>query len=246
MKNTAIAISLVAAICLPLSTLAASYKAIEVKDGGSISGKVTFKGKDPEPKNFLMTKDPETCGTGYRDIDFVKVNNGALGDSVVYIHKIKSGKAWSNKLDNPVLDQKKCTFNPFLGVMRNGDTLTVNNLDATLHNIHTYEIIGKAKKTVFNVSQPEDVKQIKKKVNLKRGTAMKLECDAHDFMHGFSFVAKSPYYAVVKADGSFKIDNVPPGKYTIKAWHGTLGVKKGKVTVTANSSAAIDFEFKDK
>jgi len=51
---------------------------------------------------------------------------------------------------------------------------------------------------------------------------------------------------VVKDDGSFTIDNIPPGKYNIIAWHGLLGEKKGKVTVAADSTVNIDFTFKGK
>lgn len=120
------------------------------------------------------------------------------------------------------------------------------NSDPVLHNIHTYEIIGRAKKTVLNVSQPEQGAITNKKIKLKRGAAMKLECDAHDFMHGFIFVAKNPYYAVVNKDGAFTIKDVPPGKYKIKAWHGTLGIKKDKVEVPANGKVTVNFEYKGK
>lgn len=246
MNKTLTAFSLLAAAGLPLTAGAAAYKVVDVGNGGSVSGKVTFSGKDPAPKNFLITKDPETCGEGERLIDFVKVNNGALNDAVVYLDKVKEGKDFPTDLSNTVLDQKGCEFNPFMGVMKNDAKLKVKNSDPVLHNIHTYEIIGKAKKTVFNVSQPSDLKEINKKVKLKRGTAMKMECDAHDFMHGFTFVAKSPYFSVVKADGSFSIDGIPPGDYTIKAWHGTLGEKKGKVKISAGGKASIDFGFKGK
>jgi hypothetical protein len=63
-------------------------------------------------------------------------------------------------------------------------------------------------------------------------------------MHSFVFVAKNPYYAVVDNSGHFSIDNVPPGKYTIKAWHGKLKEQKGKVTVSANGTVTFDFDFK--
>ena len=70
------------------------------------------------------------------------------------------------------------------------------------------------------------------------------ECDAHDFMHGFVFVARNPYFAKVAEDGSYTIADVPPGKYTIKAWHGMLKNQKAKVTVDAGGKATVDFTFK--
>ena len=73
---------------------------------------------------------------------------------------------------------------------------------------------------------------------------MKIECDAHDFMHGFVFVAKNPYYAKVAEDGTYTIDNIPAGKYKIMAFHGTLGTQKGKATVIAGATQTVDFGFK--
>ena len=242
----ALTFTLTAVIGLPLAANAATYNVVDVTNGGSISGKVKFTGKDPDPKIFTITKDNDTCGTGERRIDFVRVTNGTLNDTVVYLKKVKSGKAFSTEFDKTEIDQNKCDFIPFLSVMKNKDKLLVRNSDPVLHNIHTYELIGRAKKTTFNISQPPELTTIKKTVKLKRGTSMKLECDAHDFMHGYVFVAKNPYFSVVKDDGSFTIDNIPPGKYSIIAWHGLLGEQKGKVTVSAGRTANIDFTFKGK
>ncbi len=244
MNKVLTVITLFAAGSLPLMAGAATYRVTAVDNGGTITGKVHFTGDDPAPKIFAITKDNDVCGHGDREIDFVRVTNGALNDTVVYLKKVKAGKDYPSNLSKPVLTQKKCAFHPFLGVMKNKEKLEVINSDPVLHNIHTYEIIGKAKKTVFNVSQPPELEFINKMVKLKRGTSMKLECDAHDFMHGYMFVAKNPYFAVVKDDGSYVIGNVPPGKYKIIAWHGLLGEKKAKVTVDAGHTSNVDFTYK--
>ncbi len=227
------------------SAQAAKYKVIDVTDGGSISGKVSFTGTDPAPSVYKIAKDNDTCGNGNREVDYVKVNNGALSNVVVYLDKVKQGKAFIDSEKDAKILQQGCEFKPFMQIMHNGNNAAIVNEDPVLHNIHTYEIIGKAKKTVMNISQP-DKGEINKKVKLKRGVGMKIECDAHDFMHGFVFVAKNPYYAVVAEDGSYTIDNIPPGKYKVRAFHGTLGTQKGKATVSAGSTQTVDFNFKKK
>ena len=113
-----------------------------------------------------------------------------------------------------------------------------------MHNIHTYEQIGRARRTIFNVSQPNAGDVVTKTVKARKGVGMKVECDAHDFMHSFVFIAPNPYFAKVKDDGTFEIADVPPGKYKINVWHGTSGIKKGgKVEVAADGTATVDFSY---
>lgn len=232
-------------LLMSANVMAAKYKVVDVSDGGSISGKVTFTGDVPAPITYKISKDNDVCGEGNREVDYVRVNAGGLADVVVYLDKVKQGKAFKAEEKDAKIVQKGCEFQPFIQIMHNDNNAAIINEDSVLHNIHTYEIIGKAKKTAMNISQP-DMGTINKKVKLKRGVAMKIECDAHDFMHGFVFVAKNPYYARVADDGSYTIDNVPAGKYKIMAFHGTLGTQKGKAEVTAGASQTVDFTFKKK
>jgi len=232
---------LLALIWLPVTAGAAGYTVTTVTNGGTVSGKVAYTGKDPAPQLYTISKNTDVCGKT-REIDFVKVNNGALTDVVVYLDKVKSGKPFEVAEGN--IDQKKCRFQPFFSVMANKKNLLVKNSDSVAHNIHGYELMGSKKRTAFNVNQPDKDSILKKKVKLRRGTAMKIECDQHDFMHGFVFAAKSPYYAIVGTDGSFTIDNIPPGTYTIKSWHGTLGEQSDSVEVTADGNAAVNFSYK--
>ncbi|WP_275099048.1 carboxypeptidase regulatory-like domain-containing protein [Sedimenticola hydrogenitrophicus] len=247
MKKLLLSLSVATLCTLPLAAQSAAYKEAAVSGGGSITGKVKFAGKDESAKSYTISKDNDVCGNGSREIDFVRVKDGHLLDSVVYLDKVKEGKAFPAEVADATVTQKGCEFSPFLQVMRNENNLVAVNKDPVLHNIHTYELLTGSytgpKKTQSNVSQPEP-NTVTKQVALKKGPAMKIECDAHDFMHGFVFVAQNPYFAVVQEDGSFTIDNVPPGKYTIKAWHGLLKNQKGTVEVAANGTATVDFTFK--
>ncbi len=222
---------------------AAAYKEAAVANGGNIKGKVSIGSAKPEVKNYTISKNPEVCGTGTRTVPFVQTADGGLQDAVVYLYKVKKGKPFPAGLDKIAITQKKCAFSPYLSVMKNGGKLSAVNSDPVLHNIHTYELIGRARRTVINVSQPDQGSVVTKKIKLRKGAGMKVECDAHDFMHAFVFVARNPYYAVVNDKGEFEIKDVPPGKYVIKVWHGVLGEKKGSVEVAANSTATFDFSY---
>jgi len=223
---------------------AAKYKEMTVTDGGSISGKVASGAAVAKTKTYTISKDPQVCGTGTRDVPLVEINNGVVKNAVVYLYKIKKGKAFPKDLMKATINQKVCAFRPAFLVMANGGKLTAVNSDKTLHNIHTYELIGKARRTILNVSQPNFGDTVTKKIKMRRGTGMKIECDAHDFMHGYMFVASSPYFAVVNDKGEFTIKDIPPGEYKVRLWQGFLGeIKGGKVKVTAGGNTKINLSF---
>lgn len=222
------------------ATSASAYEAGVVSGGGSITGKVTFKGSVPEPRKMAVTKDAPVCGSGTRELVEVAVKNGALQNAVVYITAIDKGKPWGN-LETPVLEQKGCQFIPGVMVVKKDSDLTVRNSDAVLHNIHTYEIIGTVRRTMFNVGQP-DQGEIKQPVKMRRSNMVKVECDAHDFMHGWVFAADNPYVAISGEDGSFTIGDLPAGEYELKAWHPVLGEQSAKVSIKGGA-ATTSFEF---
>lgn len=224
-----------------------AYEAITVSGAGTIKGGVAFKGSPPPPKRMLITKDKEVCGEGYREIREVEVKNSGLGGVVVFIDGIQKGKAWKEPAKEPawggyVLDQKGCVFIPYIQVVPKGVQLIMRNSDPVLHNTHAYELIGTARRTLFNLAQPNPG-DITKEIKLRREQQIKVECDAHDFMHAWIFVADNPYYQVTDEKGSFEIGDVPPGTYKLKVWHPTLGAKEKEVKVADGAKVEVSFEF---
>ena len=231
-------------LLLPAAALAAApYAEATVEGGGAVTGKVRFAGTPPPPENMAINKDMEICGGEHRMHQTVKVEAGGLGEAVVALKDVKQGKAWDPDLAKAKLLQKECSFVPYLQILKKGTELEVENGDAVSHNIHTYELIGRARVSQFNVQQPAG-STFSKPIKMRRGNVIRMECDQHDFMIGWAYVPGNPYYAVVAADGSFSISDVPAGTYAVEAWHPYLGVQKGSVTVEAGGSAAVDFEFK--
>ena len=229
---------------------AKKYTEADVANGGAIEGKVTFNGPLPDDaiENILITKNPEVCGTGEREVVWVDVKGGALRGAFVFIDRINEGKKWTKpKGGNYLINQKGCRFIPWAQVIRPGP-ITIRNSDkGVLHNINMREMIGvergrAVKRTMFNFGQP-DPGDINQKVKPRRSPYISINCEAHNFMFGFMMALKHPYAMVVNADGSYSLDNVPPGKYTVKVWHPRLGVKKMKLTVPAKGTANANFSF---
>ena len=63
-------------------------------------------------------------------------------------------------------------------------------------------------------------------------------------MKSYIAVFKHPYFAVTGKDGSFQLPNLPPGEYTVEAWHEKLGTMTQKITVAAGENKTVDFTFK--
>jgi Polysaccharide lyase family 4, domain II len=246
------------------------YAGGAVSNGGSISGKIKFTGTPQAPKQFDLVKFPNSTycaqnpfsdGKGHIELPEVNVKDGALRDVVVYIPHIEKGKPFDFKGTD--VKANLCRFlaqggpSTFSGVVMNKSHIRVLNTDAdpndpkaatgVLHNPHTYEIDGTKSKTIFNVPLPNKGQTIDKEVKLRKedkGSFVKLECDQHNFMNAYFLPVSNPYYAVVSEDGTFKIDDIPPGEYEVEAWHPILGVQEAKIKVAAGGTATAEFTFK--
>jgi hypothetical protein len=239
-------------LALPNAARAAKAKYAEttVENGGSVTGKVSFEGALPDDaiENILITKNPDVCGTGEREVVWIDVKDGALRGAFVFIDKITQGKAWAKpEGGNFLIDQKGCRFRPWAQVIRPGPIVIRNSDTGVLHNINMREMIGVekgrvVKRTMFNFGQP-DPGDIEQAVKPRRSSFISINCEAHNFMFGFMMAPVHPYAVVVGEDGSFEIGDIPPGDYTVKAWHPTLGIQKTKLTVPAGGAVEANFAF---
>ncbi len=271
MKNALRLLGVVAVMGLA-SVATADYTEAPVTNGGSVGGKVSFKGDQPPPAMFEFAKfpQPEFCakadsdGKGHRIRQDVKVKNGGLADAVVYIEKIEKGKAFKFSGTDVVADN--CRFlvqggpSKAVGViMRKTEFRVVNNdadpsdpktIDGVLHNPHGYEVIGSGSKTIFNKPLAKKGTSVKEQIKpiffKKENSFMKLECDQHNYMNVWFLPVSNPYYAIVGEDGTFSIGDVPAGKYVVKAWHPILGFQESTVEVAAGAKADANFEFAKK
>lgn len=226
-----------ALLTLPVSSMAA-YEGGDVKDGGTISGTVKFKGTAPAPKKLDVNKDKEVCGKTPKTDQSLVVNNGNLVNAVVTITDIKKGKKIEAK--KVTLDQNGCQYHPHVLAFPAGSTVEVANPDGILHNIHSYSKVN----SPFNMAQPKFKKTLDVKID--KPEPIQVKCDVHGWMEGWLVATESPYVAVTDDSGSFKLTDVPAGTYTVEVWHEKLGKSTQKVTVKAKEDAKANFEVAGK
>ena len=154
-----------------------SIKAGDVKDGGSISGTVKFKGTAPAPKKLDVGKDKEVCDKSPKTDPILIVNNGNLANAVITITDIQEGKKIDGK--KVTLDQKGCEYHPHVLAFPAGSTVEILNPDGILHNVHSYSKVN----SPFNQAQPKFKKTLEVKID--KPEAIEVKCDVHGWMHGW-------------------------------------------------------------
>jgi hypothetical protein len=218
----------------PLAT-AAEYQSGAVPDGGTIKGKIIYKGTVPT-KTVLPTKDKDTCGGPRKDPLVIVGAGGEVQDAVVHLKEVAKGKEWV-KPKKVEINNHKCIFEPHVQAIPSG-MIDIVNSDPVLHNTHGYY----GTNTAFNVALPVQGGRVTKP--LRRPGLVRVDCDAHGWMEGWIYVVDNPYYAVTGADGTFSIADVPPGNYTLVVWQEHVGVTEMPVTVKAKETVQVPVELK--
>jgi len=209
---------------------------------GTVSGKVTYTGTPAKPKSIDMSKEPSCAkqhATPVTTETVVTGPNNALANVVVYI---SAGANDEGQVPQQAVtyEQKGCQYIPHVLPMHTGQELKVVNDDQTSHNIHPLAKINRE----WNKSQPPGTPPISEKYDKEEFITVK--CNVHPWMRGYFAVLKTNHYDVSKDDGGFKLPNLPPGKYTVTAWHEDYGTQTADVTITGNETKDVTFTFKAK
>jgi plastocyanin len=205
---------------------------------GTVSGKVTFTGTPPKMKPIDMAKEP-SCAKQHASPVFTEnvatAPGNVLRNVVVYISAgDPGGPAPAQAVE---YQQQGCQYLPHVAVMRANQPLEITNRDATSHNIHPLAKVN----AEWNKSQPQGAPPIK--TTWEKPEFISVKCNVHPWMHGWFVVLPTSHYSVTGEDGSFSLKGLPPGKYTITAWHEQFGTLKQDVTVSGGESKPVDFVF---
>jgi plastocyanin len=148
----------------------------------------------------------------------------AARDAIVIVDAQDAAAAPSH--DKASVDQVNKQFDPQINVVRTGSTIVFPNHDQIHHQVYSFSAAKPFQLDLYAGSRD------KSELFDKPGLVV-LGCNIHDRMLAFVAVVDTPYFAKLPASGTAEFD-LPPGRYTVSAWHPELGASpKQALTVEA-------------
>lgn len=221
------------------ATAPAAAAAPAVADAATLTGLVKFESAPPKMPAIRMNADPYCQSQHPTPATDEEVIVGAAGELANVIVFIKNAPAGPAPTTPAVLDQRGCQYHPHVQAVQAGQPLQIKNSDATLHNVHAMPVVNSA----FNEGQPVPMTTTKK-FDKPEMTPFKIKCDVHGWMKSYMVVLPHPYHGVSGMNGTFNIGNLPPGSYTIVAWHEKYGQQEQNITVAPKEAKTVNFTFK--
>ncbi|HXA82261.1 MAG TPA: carboxypeptidase regulatory-like domain-containing protein [Methylomirabilota bacterium] len=221
-------------LCIPVTVVAAP-------GGAKLSGKVTLNGALAKPKALDLSKEP-ACTQMHVNNPLVSESlivgpGNAVRNVVVYI---SAGAPYPGPVPSaPVLfDQHGCQYTTHVLAFRAGQEVKISNSDPFAHNIHPLARVNRE----WNKLQPAGTPPFAYSYENEEFIAVK--CNIHPWMQGYFAVLRTPYFAVTGDDGSFSLGDLPPGRYTITAWHETLGTRSQEIEINSSGEPqTLNFTF---
>jgi plastocyanin len=226
-----------------LATLAFSAMAVARphQARATVSGKVTYEGTPTTMKPIDMSKEP-SCAKMYTTPPLAEAVVTGSGNSLENVVVYVSAGAPDDAAPSiaAVFTQKGCRYIPHVLAFQVNQELKIQNADQTSHNIHPMPKLNPE----WNKSQPPGTPPISEKYDKAEIFAVK--CNVHPWMHGTFAVLKNSYFAVTREGGAFALANLPPGKYTITAYHESYGYQSQEVIIRGSETKTVNFVFKIK
>lgn len=222
---------------------AADLAAVNPETAGTLSGQVLVDGTIPPAEMIRMDGDPkcvELVKNEARPAEYIVSNDGkTLANVFVYVKDELQPHFYPVPTEPVVFDQQQCRYVPRVLGLQVGQPLEIRNSDPLLHNVRGDGVINQT----FDIGQPVQGLTTTRSFTT-REVMIPVKCQVHAWMRGYIGVLEHPYFAVSDENGRFTIENLPPGTYTIEAWHERLGTQTQQVTVAAKAAATADFTFK--
>lgn len=227
---------------IAILTVAAALQSASAAD---LTGTISLKGTPPPEKDLPLTPDCSAFHKAPVKTRFYAVDNGKLADAVVVLKGVNA-KSSGASAQPVVLDQSGCEYSPYIVAVQTGQKILVKNSDPLMHNIHPMPAVAGNKEV--NKAQMPKAPDLEFTFD-NAENFLKFKCDVHPWMFAYVSVIDHPYFAVTGKDGSYKIANVPAGKYTLEVYHrkaAPIGSPVTKEIEVKDSAVTADFTLEIK
>jgi plastocyanin len=207
----------------------------------TLSGQVLVEGSIPPAEVIRMDGDPK-CAALVKEqhTEYIVSNDGkTLANVFVYVKEGLAPRLYPVPSNPVVFDQQQCRYVPRVIGVQVGQPIEIRNSDPLMHNVRAEGAINQT----FDLGQPIQGMKTTRTFTT-REVMVPVKCQVHNWMRGYVGVLEHPYFAVTDANGRFSIANLPPGTYTIEAWHERVGTQTQQISVAAKDAKTLDFTFK--
>lgn len=201
---------------------------------GTIVGNVRAEGKTGVDNNAM---NGPYASRKYKFVE--RVDYSAMRDFVVYLE----GRAGSVGLpstnvvtvETKKVAQQGAVFLPHVMPVLVGTTIEWPNDDDIYHNVFSMSDAKRFDLGLYKGNPPN------KRVTFDQPGRVDVFCSIHENMHCIILVLENPYFATTDEDGHYRISDVPPGTYKLRAWHERLPAEEREITVPTNGEVKMDF-----
>src|SRR3989304_835753 len=220
-------------VILFLSDIPGATDSMQAQDrGGTIRGKVNLPAQvqvapRAQTSRYRTSAPPDVSKTG--------VEKPEAANVVVYLEGAGLEKI-EKSTTTAVLDQRNATFVPHVLPIVKGTQVRIVNRDKTYHNVFS---LSKVKK--FNIGRRPTGEEVP--VDFDKSGEGQVFCDIHSNMSAIILILDNPMFVQPNDEGFFEMKNIPPGDYTVNAWHERLNSPPKQVTVRPGEVVTVNFDF---
>lgn len=217
---------------LPLAPCLGIARGVVLPEAATVTGSVEFLGSPPAPRVVTVDVDRETCGETVA-IQDLRLRGRGVADAVVRAEALipTAGGARGPALTPgpSVLEIRSCRLEPPVLAAPAGGVLGLRNMDPLVHDVRLTVHLSPGARMLLRVPLHGRGVRVEKREALQRPALINARCGIHPWMSATIVVLDHPHFALTGEDGSFEIGGLPPGDYTLRAWHPMLGA--GQATV---------------